>query len=89
MSVNGLPAVWLQGCRTPEEKEARKLMLYGSRSSLLLLLKILGDRYDTIEKKGLREEDYADTGWITLQAFRNGRIAELTELADLLNFIKE
>ena len=48
-------------------------------------LKILKDRYETIERKGFREEDYKTPDWTHLQAFNNGRLAALHEIADLLD----
>lgn len=85
---SGLPMAWLKGCQTEEEKIARAELVRNSVQFAALLLSIYRDRAEAIDRKGLREDDYADTGWVTLQAFRNGRLAELTELAELFKFLK-
>lgn len=77
-------AVWFQDCKTQKEKEDRRQLLASSRSFINVLGRILLTRLETVERKGFREEDYADAGWVTLQAFRNGKIAELTEILNLL-----
>lgn len=83
----GLPAVWLKGCNTPEEKKAREDLVRNNIAFAGLFLSILRDRYESIDRKGLREEDYGDQNWVFLQAFRNGKLAELTELADLFSYL--
>jgi hypothetical protein len=83
-----LPIEWFAGCSTPEEKKARELLVRNSTEFSKLLLFILSRKAEGIDRKGLREEDYSDTSWVTLQAFRNGKLAQLTELADLFTHIK-
>ena len=51
------------------------------------LLKILEARYGEVERKGLREEDYETSDWTFKQAFNNGRLSILQELADLLHSV--
>jgi hypothetical protein len=87
-SHSKLPIEWYVGCTTKEEKEARETLVRNSNQFASLFLHILQRRADIVERKGLKEEDYHDTSWITLQAFRNGRLAEMTDLADLFSFIK-
>ena len=84
-----LAAVWFKGCITPEEKEARETLIRNSTAFSTLLLQVLQDKYDTIERKGFKEDDYADSGWTFLQAFRNGKLAEIDEIASLFSFLKE
>ncbi len=86
---NGLAVAWFKGLKTPEEKKAREEFIRNNILFAELLLSILSDRYQMIEKKGFKEEDYAQSGWQTLQAFRNGKLAELTDIAELLNFIPD
>ena len=86
---NKLPLIWFTGCSTLEEKEARETLIRNSTQFAELILSILMKRAEAVDRKGLKEEDYADTSWVTLQAFRNGRLAELTELADLFPHIKD
>lgn len=85
----GLPAAWLKGCRTAEEKKAREELVRNSFQFASLFLSVLQDRFDTIERKGLREDDYSDQNWVFLQAFRNGKLAELTELASLFSYLRK
>lgn len=84
---SNLAAEWFIGC-PQEEREARELLIRNSTAFSQLLLHILARKADTVERKGLREEDYGDTSWITLQAFRNGKLAQLTELAELFSHLK-
>jgi hypothetical protein len=77
--------LWLQGI--PEDKvEDFKKMLVGNTVQNQQFLKILRAKYETIERKGLSEEDYRTTDWTHLQAFNNGRLSILREIADLFNF---
>lgn len=85
----GLPAAWLKGCTTPEDKKKREELVRNSVQFASLFLSILQDRFETIERKGLREDDYSDSNWVFLQAFRNGKLAELTELADLFSYLRK
>lgn len=72
-----------------EEKEARDLLVRNSTQLGVLLLGILERKYNAIERRGFREEDYASGGWENLQAFRNGKLAALDEIADLFNHLKD
>jgi hypothetical protein len=85
----GLPAVWLKGCNTQEEKKKREELVRNNIAFASLFLSILQDRYETIERKGMKEEDYSSKDWVFLQAFRNGKLAELTELADLFSYLRK
>lgn len=82
-----LPIAWYTGCKTPEEKQERENLVRNSVAFATLLLRIFGEKYETIEKKGLREEDYEDDNWVFKQAFRNGKLAALTELAEMFNYL--
>lgn len=82
-----LPLAWLKGCQSPEDKASREQLIRNSVQFSTLLMAVLGDKYNQIERKGLREEDYSDTSWMTLQAFRNGKMAMLEEILDLFNFL--
>lgn len=83
----GLPIAWYTGCRTQEEKQEREALVRNSTAFAAVLLRILSEHYETIEKKGLRESDYEDTNWVFKQAFRNGKLAALTELAEMFNYL--
>jgi hypothetical protein len=85
---NNLPMAWLKGATTQEEKEKREVLLRNSTAQFTLLLQVLQDRFESIERKGFREEDYSDQNWVFLQAFRNGQLAMLTDIAELFNFMK-
>lgn len=85
----GLPVAWLKGCKTPEDKKQREELIRNSVQFATLFLSLLQDRFETIERKGFREEDYGESNWVFLQAFRNGKMAELTELADLFSYLRK
>ena len=78
--------VWTQHLKTEKEREDFRQVLKNSTLLKNRLLQILAERYDAIERKGFKEEDYAEPGWETLQAFRNGKLATLKEVADLFDF---
>lgn len=84
-----LPHPWYRGCKTEEEKAQRELLVRNSTAFATLLLGMLEDRYNAIDRKGFREEDYGDSNWVFLQAFRNGKLAELTEISDLFNYLQK
>ena len=82
-----LPIEWYRGCTTPEEKEARDFLVRNNTLLFTLFLSILRAKAETIEKKGYKEEDYEDSNWVFLQAFRNGKMAQLDEIAELFSFM--
>ena len=81
-----MQGVWLQHLKTEKEREDFKQLLKNSNLLRDRLLQILSDRFDGVERKGFREEDYAEAGWETLQAFRNGKLSTYKEVADLFDF---
>lgn len=83
----GLPVAWYKGCATPDQKADRENLIRNSTAFAGLLLSILQDRFETVERKGYRESDYEDSNWVFLQAFRNGKLAELTDLAELFSYL--
>lgn len=83
-TVPSIPALWLRGCKTPEERAARVDYVKRQKPFLDLLKEILLDRLEMVERKGLREEDYLDSNWVFLQAFRNGKVSELKELLEIM-----
>ena len=85
--TRGLPIAWVSDCKTREEKEARENLIRNSTAFAQVLLRILSEQYDTVEKKGLKESDYEDSNWVFLQAFRNGKLAALTEIAEMFNYL--
>ena len=83
--MSNIKTVWLQGI--PEDKvEDFKKSLVSNTTQNEQFLRILRARYETIERKGLTEEDYKTSDWTHLQAFNNGRLSMLREIADLFNF---
>ena len=82
---SGFLLEWFHGCDNPEDKKKREELIRGSSRFIELLQFILSRKYETIDRKGMREEDYAETGWVTLQAFRNGKLAMLEEINQLFS----
>ena len=82
-----LSIAWYRDCVTPDQKKEREELVRNSVRFSELLLAILSDKYHTIEKKGFKEEDYATAGWVHLQAFRNGKLANLDEIAELFQHL--
>mgnify|MGYP001301555143 CR=1 FL=1 len=81
--------VWTQHLKTEKEREDFRQALRNSTLLKNRLLQILSERYDAIERRVFKEEDYAEAGWETLQAFRNGKLSTLKEVADLFDFEKK
>ena len=81
--LKNLAPDWIIDCKTQKERDDREAVVKNSIRFSEILLQILAKRHDAIERKGLREEDYKEAGWMTLQAFRNGKLAALEEIADL------
>lgn len=79
---------WTQGL-TPEEAEEFKALLLNNTRFSKQFLRILSSKYESIEKKGFREEDYQNTDWTHLQAFNNGRMSAIKDIAEMFNFRPE
>lgn len=79
---------WTQGM-TPEEAEEFKAILLNNTRFTRQFLRILSSKFDSIERKGFREEDYQNTDWVHLQAFNNGRLSAIKEIAEMFNFRPE
>lgn len=83
-----LPMEWYIGCTTPEEKAERETLVRNSTQFATILCQIMYRKAEVIERKGLKEEDYKDTAWMTLQAFRNGKLAQLEELVEVFKYLE-
>jgi len=73
---------WYRGCSSPEEKRKREEFVLNNQQFASLFLEILQAEYERIDRKGFREEDYEDSNWVFLQAFRNGNLAQITKIAN-------
>lgn len=80
--------MWFIGL-TDEERERMLLTLNSSGALRDQFMKVLAHKYEAIEKKGYQESDYDDSNWVFKQAFNNGRLAMIKEIADLFSFQKE
>jgi len=80
-----MKTVWFNGLDKDQAAEFKKILL-ANQTYRIQFLKILRDRYEMIERKGFKEDDYKTTDWVMLQAFNNGRLSVLKEIADLFNF---
>ena len=76
--------VWFKN--VPEEHKAQFAQELKASVALKKLMEILRDKAETMTRKGFREEDYDTSDWVFKQAFNNGRLAELQEIVDLINF---
>ena len=54
---------WTQGL-TPEEAEEFKALLLNNTRFTNQFLRILRSKYDSIEKKGFKEEEYKSSDWV-------------------------
>ena len=78
---------WYRGCKSPEDKRKREEFILNNQLFARMFLDILRDEYETIDRKGFREEDYEDTNWTFLQAFRNGKLAQINKIAELFTYL--
>ena len=88
-ATEGVPAVWFKGLTEQKDKDTLAYNLKHTKATFRLLLSIVKDKYDLVERKGLKEEDYNQEGWDRAQAFRNGKLAAFLEIADLFRFLND
>lgn len=80
-----MKTVWFSGI--PEkDKAAFKQRILSCKDVHEQFLKHLRDKYESIERRGFTEDDYRSMDWTHVQAFNNGRLAVIREIADLFNF---
>ena len=77
--------VWFTGL-DEQQKADFELVLKNNTTLFRQLMRILKDRHDQIERRSYDEETYKTPDWASLEAFRNGKRAELEFIADLCNF---
>lgn len=78
-----MKTAWTAGLN-PAQTEEFKTRLKSSKDVLDRLSNLVAKELDSVERRGLKEDDYEKMDWTHAQAFRNGRIATLTWLNDLL-----
>lgn len=79
-----MKAAWTAGLTLNQAAEFKK-RVEAAKDVLSRLTQLASVELDAIERKGLREDDYQSMDWTHVQAFRNGKIAQLRWLQDLLN----
>ena len=84
-----LKVEWYTGCTTDDERKAREQLVLNSRRLLEVMTKIIEARVNSVERTGLKEEDYSDPELLPRMAFRNGKVSELLSLHALLELTKE
>lgn len=77
-----MKTVWREGI-DKETQDAIEAILKSS-SFRLQFLRILKNKWETLDRKGLREEDYDSQDWVHKQAFNNGRLSMLKEIVELI-----
>ena len=73
---------WLKGCKTEEEKHARKATVYQSINALLILRDVLKNKVD--EARRGQSKDFTTPAWSEKQAFLLGKIEALEDTIKLL-----
>jgi hypothetical protein len=86
MTYKEIPYVWLKNAKTDEEKQRIVDLVTNNRAFIKLLLEVLQDYAQEIDRKGMREDDYKEAGILALLAFRNGQMSMLDKVAGLFNF---
>ncbi len=80
-----IKTVWYTGLNKEEQDKLKQILLANTVQNKQFL-KVLRSRWESIERKGFTEDDYRTSDWTHLQAFNNGRLSMLKEIADLFNF---
>lgn len=80
-----IKTVWYTGLEKEEQEKLKQILLSNTVQNKQFL-KVLRSRWESIERKGFIEDDYRTSDWTHLQAFNNGRLSMLKEIADLFNF---
>lgn len=83
-----MKTVWFTGLTEDQKAEFKKTLL-NNKTLFLQMLKILRALHDTVDRKGLKEDDYEDSNWVFKQAFNNGRLAAYREIAELIDIKEE
>ncbi len=83
-----MKTVWFLGLDESQKAEFVKT-LQNNQTLFTQMLKILKAQYDTIERKGFKEEEYDSPNWVFKQAFHNGKLAAYREIAELIDIKKE
>ena len=78
---------WHQHIKDDRDKEAFVLTIKNSTVALSRLLEILKEDEEEILRAPL--PDYSDAAWSFRQAHRNGELARIRKVKDLLNFTRE
>ncbi len=79
--MSNIHFAWLRGVEDKDKEDIINLVKNNSRYNKMIL-KILSEEYDQVEKKGDREDDYKEAGILSLLAFRNGQMSMLKRLAE-------
>jgi hypothetical protein len=77
-----IPAEWLAGCKSDEEREELGQYLLNSSRLFTLLKGMLQRRYD--QEGGAKVIDYDSPSWSHKQAHKNGRANAYEEIYKLL-----
>jgi hypothetical protein len=77
---------WFLGCRTEEDKESRRQLIYNNKPALDILLKIC---YNSIRELESSSEDFSNSNWAIQEAARAGERKALKQIIKMCNLDKE
>lgn len=80
---------WTKHLKTEEDKKNFEKMVRNDTQVLGRVDDLLNEELASIDRREVREDDFATANWAERQAFRNGRRSQLVDLKTLLAFINK
>lgn len=84
-----IPDEWFFEAREGEEKKARYEIVASNYKSLEVLYGMLERRKESLFRRQIEQKNYESASWAYHQADLNGQIKQVTELLNLLKFVKD
>lgn len=84
----GVPLEWFKHCQSEQEKKDFEVTLRNNGFVLDKLIRILEDKLISIDRDEASRLSYDSPSWAFLQAHQNGRREGLTEVLNLLQFLR-
>lgn len=82
--VKKVPLIWTKNLKTDQEKENFTNLLTNSTIIIGRLKELIEEQSSNLNKTAFSIEDFSDPNWSHKQAFRNGKLAGLKEILDIL-----
>lgn len=80
---------WFYEAREDQERQRRYETVASNYKALEVLYGLLERRKEVLTRKQMDPKNYESASWAYLQADLNGQIKQVTELLNLLKFVKD